>query len=184
MVPPGGGSHLGVVDAEPEDATPPPKVMPAGYREGFLTAITVFLGFSLAFVRFWGLESPGAWTRIEIASAAVVGLGTAFQLYALFRSLRVEDDRRLHYVWTVRYFLVGVLLVMVGVFAAILVTAQGQGGLPTSTVRAARAGSSPARSSAPARAPSGSTRWPRPDLRRHAMPRRGPRGRSPKTESA
>ena len=97
-----------------------PDHVPLGYREGFLTAITVFLGFSLAFVRFWGLETQGAWTRTDIASAAIVALGTVFQLFSLFRSLRVEDDARVHYTTTVRYFLLGVLIVMLGVFLAIL----------------------------------------------------------------
>jgi hypothetical protein len=86
----------------------------------------VFLGFSLAYVRFWGLETPGRWTTSDVVSTAVVGVGTAFQLLALFRSLRVEDDNRSHYARTVRYFLVGVLIVMAGVFAAILMSAQDQ----------------------------------------------------------
>jgi hypothetical protein len=44
------------------DASPEPKVVPTGYRQGIITAITVLLGFSLAFWRFWGFESPGNWT--------------------------------------------------------------------------------------------------------------------------
>jgi hypothetical protein len=33
-----------------------------GYRQGIITAIAVMLGFTLAFVRFWGFEAPGVWT--------------------------------------------------------------------------------------------------------------------------
>ena len=40
-----------------ERRSPPP-----GYRQGLITAITVLLGFSLAFLRFWGLEAAGQWT--------------------------------------------------------------------------------------------------------------------------
>jgi hypothetical protein len=29
-----------------------------GYRQGLVTAITVFLGFSLSFMRFWSFENP------------------------------------------------------------------------------------------------------------------------------
>jgi hypothetical protein len=83
------------------------------------------LGFSLALVRFWGLESSGPWSRAEILSAAVVAVGTGFQMLALFRSLRVQDDDRRQYVWTVRCFVLGVLIAMLGVFAAILASAQG-----------------------------------------------------------
>jgi uncharacterized membrane protein YidH (DUF202 family) len=116
---------VALVDQRPDTVSPPPTGgLPPGYREGFLTAITVMLGFSLALVRFWGLESSGPWTRAEIVSAAVVAVGTGFQMLALFRSLRVKDDDRRQYVWTVRYFVLGVLIVMVGVFAAILASAQ------------------------------------------------------------
>jgi 4-amino-4-deoxy-L-arabinose transferase-like glycosyltransferase len=109
----------------PETVGPPTSEgLPPGYREGFLTAITVILGFSLALVRFWGLESSGPWTTAEVVSAAVVVIGTGFQLLALFRSLRVEDDNRREYARTVRYFLVGVLIVMLGVFASIVASAR------------------------------------------------------------
>jgi hypothetical protein len=102
-----------------------PARLPPGYREGFLTAITVLLGFSLAFVRFWGLETPGAWTAIQIVSALVIVVGTALQLLALFRSLRLADDEPAHYRVTVRVFLAGVIVVMLGVFVAIISEAQG-----------------------------------------------------------
>jgi hypothetical protein len=102
-----------------------PGHLPPGYREGFLTAITVLLGFSLAFVRFWGLETPGAWTAIQIISALVIVAGTALQFLALFRSLRLADDEPAHYRVTVRVFLAGVIVVMLGVFIAIISEAQG-----------------------------------------------------------
>lgn len=38
----------------------PPDVVPRGYRPGIIPAITVFLAFSLAFLRYWGFEAPGA----------------------------------------------------------------------------------------------------------------------------
>ena len=121
MVVPGCGQHLGGVGSSPEAVTPPASgELPPGYRQGLVTAITVILGFSLAFVRFWGLESPGRWTTGDIVSAAAVAVGTGFQLFALFQSLRVEDNAPPQYARTVRYFLVGVLVVMLGLFAAIL----------------------------------------------------------------
>jgi hypothetical protein len=120
----GWGQHLGGVGSSPEAVTPPASgELPPGYRQGLVTAITVILGFSLAFVRFWGLESPGGWTTADIVSAATVAVGTGFQLFALFRALRVEDNEPARYARTVRFFLVGVLIVMLGLFAAILLGA-------------------------------------------------------------
>jgi hypothetical protein len=63
------------MDQNPETVGPATAGgLPPGYREGFLTAITVILGFSLALVRFWGLESSGPWTTAEVVSTAVVGV--------------------------------------------------------------------------------------------------------------
>ena len=44
------------MDAPNKDKVP----VPAGYREGIVGAITVVLGFSLLFMRYWSLEAPGA----------------------------------------------------------------------------------------------------------------------------
>ena len=44
------------------DAAPQPRArvpLPPGYREGIITAITVIIGFSLSFVRYWAFEAPG-----------------------------------------------------------------------------------------------------------------------------
>jgi hypothetical protein len=104
-----------------EDEPTPNAALPDGYRSGFLTAITVFLGFSLSFLRFWSLEKPGEWTGKGIISAGIVTLGIGVQLFALFRSLDVRDNDRQRYSVTVRYFFVGVLVVAVGVIVAIFV---------------------------------------------------------------
>ena len=49
-------------DEQRNDSTDAPREIPvpSGYRQGVVTAITVFLGFSLAFLRFWGIENPGS----------------------------------------------------------------------------------------------------------------------------
>jgi len=39
-------------DDPPEPALSPAQTVPTGYRQGIITAITVLLGFSLAFWRF------------------------------------------------------------------------------------------------------------------------------------
>ena len=51
------------------------RAVPDGYRQGLITAITVLLGFSLSFLRFWGFEAPGEWTL-----RSVISTGTTWQL--------------------------------------------------------------------------------------------------------
>ena len=84
--------------------------LPPGYREGLLTAITVFVAFTLAFLKYWSLETPGRWTWLGILSVAPLALGLALQLVALFRL-------------TVGYFRWGVVAVLVGVVISILLEA-------------------------------------------------------------
>jgi hypothetical protein len=35
--------------------------LPTGYRQGIIPSITVILGFSLGFLRFWDFEAEGKW---------------------------------------------------------------------------------------------------------------------------
>jgi len=92
--------------------------LPQGYRQGLVTAITVFLGFSLSFIRFWNLEHPGHWTWTGAIAAFVVAAGIVVQLIALYRSLDLLDDEPTRYATTVRYFFVGIVVVVVGVVVA------------------------------------------------------------------
>jgi predicted membrane channel-forming protein YqfA (hemolysin III family) len=93
--------------------------VPDGYRTGFITALTVFLGFSLAFLRFWAMEAPGEWSPHSVAAASVLGFAILLQLIALFRALDVRDNEELHYRVTVRWFLSGVIVLIVGVVVSI-----------------------------------------------------------------
>ena len=94
--------------------------LPQGYRQGLVTAITVFLGFSLSFIRFWNFEHPGTWTWMGAVPAGIVAAGIVVQLVALFRSLALEDDEPARYARTVRYFFGGIVIVVVGVVIATL----------------------------------------------------------------
>ena len=111
--------------AEDQQAKQPPALppeprapLPQGYRQGIITAITVLLGFSLAFVRFWGFEAPGPWGLRSIFSTAPVLIAIALQLVALFRSLRLEDDNPVEYRRTVVWFLVSALALVLGLLIA------------------------------------------------------------------
>ena len=95
-------------------------LVPDGYRHGVVTAITVFLGFSLAFLRYWSLEKEGAWTATSIVSDFIVGVGTVIQFIALFRSLDVRDEELSRYRKTVSVFMIGVIVVGVGVVLSVI----------------------------------------------------------------
>ena len=97
--------------------------LPPGYREGLLTAITVFIAFTLAFLKYWSLETPGRWTWLGVLSLTPLVVGLVLQLVALFRSLDLRDDVEAHYRGTVGYFRWGVVAVLAGVVISILLEA-------------------------------------------------------------
>jgi hypothetical protein len=99
---------------------PPPRIVPSGYRQGVITAITVLLGFSLSFWRFWGLETPGRWTLRSLLPAAALVAAVSMQIVALFRSLRVEDDEVDEYRKTVRWFVASALALLIGLIGAMI----------------------------------------------------------------
>ena len=109
-----------------EENPPPPvverprKPLPQGYRQGFITAITVLLGFSLGFFRFWGFESPGHWTLRSIIPATTLGSAVVLQIIALFRSLDVADDDEHHYRQSVKWFIASAVVLLVGMVLALL----------------------------------------------------------------
>jgi len=98
--------------------------LPAGYRQGIITAITVILGFSLYFLRFYAVE-PGSepWSRYEEDAAAILGIGIIIQTVALFRALSLQGTTETHYVNTVRWFFAGVCVTALSVLVAIYAAA-------------------------------------------------------------
>lgn len=104
---------------QPAPATEPlPKSLPVGYRQGVITAITVMLGFSLYFLRFWNFEAPGAWTALAVTAAVLMLLSVVLQLVALWRSLQVADDSEPVYRRTLQWFLAGIVAALLGVVIA------------------------------------------------------------------
>lgn len=112
---------------EPESRQPGglPETVPWGYRPGIITAITVFLAFSLAFLRYWGFEAPGRWRWYSVVSACVMAASVMLQLGALFRSLRLRDVQPAVYRVTVRWFIVAVAVMIIGVLLAAFDAALG-----------------------------------------------------------
>lgn len=98
----------------------PEKPLPNGYRQGVITAISVILGFSLYFVRFWALESAGDWTLVSLLASAPIFLSVACLSVALWRSLQVADDNERVYRRTLKWFLWGIVFSLAGVLSAAL----------------------------------------------------------------
>ena len=92
--------------------------VPQGYRQGLITAITVLLGFSLTFLRFWGFEAPGEWTTRSIVATVALGIAVLLQIVALFRALRLEDDHPSEYRKTVLYFTCSAAVLLLGFLLA------------------------------------------------------------------
>lgn len=103
----------------PAPAEPGPA-LPGGYRQGIITAITVLLGFSLAFLRFWGLEAAGEWSAGSVIAAVTLVAAVVLQIIALVRSLRLEDDEPAEYRKTVTYFTTSAVVMLVGLLIAVM----------------------------------------------------------------
>jgi hypothetical protein len=98
------------------------------FRSGSLTAIGVVLGFSLAFlVRWSGL--PGRWATSDLFAVTVITLGVALQIKSLVDLLAVKSVIVSNYERAVRIFVVGLVLVALGVVAAIFAHLIGYGGV-------------------------------------------------------
>lgn len=109
---------------------PPPvderRPLPAGYRQGVISAITIFIAFSLAFLRFWAFEAPGDWTPRSILATVVLAVPILLQIYVLARSLRVADDDETEYATTIRWLIASVIAMLIAVvISAIVMSSEG-----------------------------------------------------------
>lgn len=94
------------------------KPLPAGYRQGIITSITVVLGFSLLFVRYWGFEVPGPWSVASVIAAILLILAIVLEFVALWRSLLVKDDEVTEYNQTLRWFFLSVIVLLISLMIA------------------------------------------------------------------
>ena len=112
-------------DTSPAIETPPARrggsPLPSGYRQGIITAITVMLGFTLAFLRFWGFEAPGDWTYKSVTAAMGLALALLLQMVALFRAVRLEDDEEAQYRITTRWFFASATMLVASLLVATVV---------------------------------------------------------------
>jgi hypothetical protein len=106
--------------SEPRPRAP----LPVGYRQGIISAITLIMGFSLLFLRYWNFEAPGVWSHASIAAAMLLMLAIFVQFVALWRSLQVKDDDEREYRQTLRWFLASVFVLFASLFLAVLTTSH------------------------------------------------------------
>ena len=108
--------------AEPtmDDPRKPHTPLPAGYRQGVVSAITVVIGFSLLFMRYWGFEATGRVTRLSVAAGLLLLVAILLEFYALWRSLQLEDDEESEYRMTLRWFMASVAVLLVSITVASL----------------------------------------------------------------
>jgi uncharacterized membrane protein YidH (DUF202 family) len=103
---------------------PAPAPLPAGYRQGVISAITVLLGFSLLFLRYWSFEAPGEWSLEAVIDTFLLAIAILLEFVALWRSLQLEDDEASEYRKTLRWFLASTVLLLISVFFAALIAAH------------------------------------------------------------
>jgi hypothetical protein len=98
------------------------RPIPTGFRQAVVTAVTVFLGFSLTLLRsFWTQQARGGWTRSEIVGEAIIAIGVLLEVASLFRALDLSADGAFAFRHTVTLFKAGVVVVVAGILFSIFV---------------------------------------------------------------
>jgi hypothetical protein len=103
-----------------DDPRKPHKPIPAGYHQAVVSAITVVIGFSLLFMRYWGFEATGRVTRLSVAAGLMLLVAILLEFFALWRALQPEDDNESEYRMTLRWFMTAVAVLLVSITMASL----------------------------------------------------------------
>jgi hypothetical protein len=84
--------------------------VPPGYREAFIVAVTVILGFSVLYLKFVVLDpESGPWS-VTGGIATVFGvISCLLQLLVLWRGLQPADHSVAVYAKTLRWFLAAIV---------------------------------------------------------------------------
>ncbi len=104
------------------DPRKPQSPLPAGFRQGVISAITVVIGFSLLFLRYWGFESKGRVTATAVVAGVVLMAAILLEFYALFRALQPEDEQVSEYRRTLRWFMASIVVLFASIVIASIAT--------------------------------------------------------------
>jgi len=97
---------------------PDPEKIDATFRNGSLTAAGIILGFSLNFIGRW-VSNPNDWSRVDILPAVLLLVGIAVQV-KVFADLLARDSLiAAKYDRSRRLFLIGLLVVAIGMAIAL-----------------------------------------------------------------
>jgi len=91
-----------------------PQRLEASFRIGSMTTVGVLAAFSLTFLTTWA-ALPGRWQLYDLFGLAVMVIGSILQLVAIALLLRADSLERPRYDYAVRWFLIGLALVMLGI---------------------------------------------------------------------
>jgi hypothetical protein len=86
--------------------------VPNGMHQAKANAITIFITFSLLFLRYWSFEATGAWNPPAVTIAVLFVISLFVQVGALVRGLRVEDNEIAVYRETIYIFRIAVYILL------------------------------------------------------------------------
>ncbi|MBZ6077079.1 hypothetical protein [Microvirga puerhi] len=116
-----------MVEKAPDEPVQAPKI-DAIFRSGSITAVSVVVGFSLGFLSRWG-GLPGDWAKSDVFAVFAITLGIVLQITSLIALLSVKSLFLSRYERAIRIFVTGLILVALGVVAAIFAGLIGYGGI-------------------------------------------------------
>lgn len=102
------------------DSRGEPERIESSFRHGTITAVGILTAFSLGFLTAWG-SNPVPWGFKDLFALVPIAVGVIFEMTALARLLDPRCLELPRYLVAIRFFLVGMVLVAIGVAAALLV---------------------------------------------------------------
>lgn len=95
-----------------------PEKIESTFRSGSLTAVGIVLGFSLSFLSRWA-ANPNTWSRVDIIPLILLATGIGLQLKAFSNLLGRDSLLVIRYDRTQRLFVIGLIIMTLGIAAAL-----------------------------------------------------------------
>ena len=95
-----------------------PQSLDPAFRNGSITAVGLLTGFSLTFLTTWA-AIPGRWQLYDVFGLTPMVVGSFFELVSIALLLSANSLARPRYDLSVRWFLIGLALVIVGITISI-----------------------------------------------------------------
>lgn len=108
---------------------PEEEKIDATFRNGSLTAVGIIVGFSFSFISNW-VSNPNDWSLIDILPSALLLAGIVIQVKVLADLLSRDSLLATKYDRARRLFLIGILVIAVGMAIALANDILGLGKMP------------------------------------------------------